>query len=86
MILNLGLVFVYRQELVIAGAANISMSAVPFDKKAFVRYFWMILLGLAVVFLISIIGFGYELMTFDIPGSILTAGLLAYMSQFINRN
>lgn len=83
MILNLGLVFVYRQELILAGSNNISMSAVPFDKKSFVSYFWIILFVLGAIFLISIIGFGYTLMAFDIPGSFLTAGLLAYMGQFI---
>lgn len=47
-----------------------------FDRNLFFKYFLMILCGLMVGFTIAMF-FGYELMTFDIPGSILTAALLA---------
>ena len=47
-----------------------------FDKRLFFKYFLMILCGLMVGFTIAMF-FGYELMTFDIPGSIFTAALLS---------
>jgi len=47
-----------------------------FDKKIFFKYFLLILCGLMIGFTLAMF-FGYELMPFDIPGSILTAALLS---------
>lgn len=54
-----------------------------FDKKIFFKYFTMIILGLATGFTIANIGFGYEMMPFDIPGSILTSALLANLLMMV---
>lgn len=54
-----------------------------FDKKVFFRNFFLILALLAIVFNIAMIFFGYELMQFDIPGSIITAALLANLLMLL---
>lgn len=54
-----------------------------FDKKIFFRNFFVILALLAIVFNIAMIFFGYELMQFDIPGSILTSALLANLLMLL---
>lgn len=81
--LNLGVVSIYRQELATAGSASFSMNAVPFNQFAFVQYFGLVFLTLVLVFAIAMSVFAYELMPFDIPGSILTAGLVAYLLQLV---
>ena len=48
-----------------------------FDKKIFFRNFFLTLAILAIVFNIAMIFFDYELMSFDIPGSIITSALIA---------
>jgi hypothetical protein len=55
-----------------------------FDKKIFFKYFLMLLCGLMVGFTIAMF-FGYELMPFDIPGSILTAALLANLILLLTK-
>ena len=55
-----------------------------FDKKLFIKYFCMILCGLMVGFTIAMF-FGYELMPFDIPGSILTSLLLSNLILLLTR-
>ncbi len=55
-----------------------------FDKKLFFKYFSMILCGLMVGFTVAM-AFGYELMPFDIPGSILTSALLANLVLLLTR-
>jgi len=55
-----------------------------FDKKLFFKYFCMILCGLMVGFTLAM-AFGYELMPFDIPGSILTSALLANLVLLLTR-
>jgi len=57
-----------------------------FDKKIFFKYFILILSILAIIFNISMIFFGYELMQFDIPGSIITAALLANLLMLIGKD
>lgn len=84
LLFNLRLVFAYRQQLVVQGATNISLRVVPFNKVAFIKYFVMLLLVFLLLFLLSNIGFGYQLMPFDIPGSLLTAVLIAYFFQLLN--
>jgi len=54
-----------------------------FDKKVFFRNFFLILALLAIVFNIAMIFFGYELMQFDIPGSIITSALLANLLMLL---
>jgi len=56
-----------------------------FDKKIFFRNFFLILAALIFIFQIAMIFFGYELMQFDIPGSILTAALLANLLMLIGQ-
>ena len=55
-----------------------------FDKKLFFKYFCMIICGLMVGFTIAMF-FDYELMPFDIPGSILTSVLLANLILLLTR-
>lgn len=57
-----------------------------FDKKIFFKYFFLILALLAIVFNIAMIFFGYELMQFDIPGSILTSALLANLLMLLGQD
>ena len=55
-----------------------------FDKKLFFKYFCMILCGLMVGFTAAMV-FGYELMPFDIPGSILTSALLSNLVLLLTK-
>lgn len=57
-----------------------------FDKKVFFKYFVIILSTLVIVFNIAMIFFGYELMQFDIPGSIITAALLANLFMLLGKD
>lgn len=82
LVLNLGLVFVYKKQL-ITSEASIPTMYIPFKRSAFSKYFIIALSILAAGFIIAMTLFGYELMTFDMPGSVLTAGLLAYLIQLL---
>jgi len=57
-----------------------------FDKKIFFKNFILILAILAIVFNIAMIFFEYELMQFDIPGSIITAALLANLFMLLGQD
>lgn len=85
LILNLGLFFVFKQEQILTtSVGQMVVNVNPFDKSRTFRYFSFILMLLAIIFIIAIQLFGYELMTFDIPGSILTALLLAHLFQLLS--
>lgn len=57
-----------------------------FDKKIFIKYFVIILSTLTIIFNIAITFFDYELMQFDIPGSIITSALLANLVMLIRQD
>lgn len=82
LVLNLGLVFVYKKQLI---TTEVSLPAmyIPFNGSAFSKYFMIALSIIGVAFILAMTLFGYELMTFDVPGSVLTAGLVAYLVQLI---
>jgi hypothetical protein len=82
LVLNLGLVFVYKKQL-ITTEASIPATYIPFNRLAFSKYFIIALSIIGVAFIIAMTLFGYELMTFDVPGSVLTAGLIAYLTQLL---
>lgn len=82
LVLNLGLIFVYKKQL-ITSEVSIPTTYIPFNRPAFSRYFIIVLSIIGVAFIITMTLFGYELMPFDIPGSVLTAGLIAYLIQLI---
>lgn len=82
LVLNLGLVFVYKKQL-ITSEARLPATYIPFNKSAFSKYFIIALSIIGVGFILAMTLFGYELMTFDVPGSVLTAALIAYFIQLL---
>lgn len=80
LVLNLGLVFVYKKQL-ITTEASLPETYIPLIRSTFSKYFIIALSIIGVGFIIARTLFGYELMTFDVPGSVMTAGLLAYLIQ-----
>lgn len=53
----------------------------PFNKELFIKYFCLTFLGFLAIGTIAIWGFSYELMPFDIPGSILSSAFIANILQ-----
>ena len=85
--LNLGLVFLYNRNLVISGNSVTSFYPnVPFDRHRYINYFLIGLGVFSIIFIIAILFFRYSLMTFDIPGTILTTGLIAYTIELTKQN
>ena len=85
LVINLGIVLIYKQELVLSDKASVGFFYFPFDKAAFGKDFIILLLSIGSMGLIAIFGFGYALMPFDMLGSVLTAALLAYFWQLMRR-
>ena len=81
LILNLGLFFVQRLQSLYLETGRQVLAPKGFDFKDLFQLFFKILLILALIFLFAMLFFGYQLMPFDGPGSVLTALLLAYFFQ-----
>lgn len=82
LILNLGLVLVYRMQFQ-STQGSLPTTYIPFNQTSFGKYFVLAIFTLATGFILAITLFGYDLMTFDIPGSFITAGLVAYLLQIL---
>ncbi|MBK7410140.1 MAG: IPTL-CTERM sorting domain-containing protein [Saprospirales bacterium] len=58
----------------------------PFDRTSFFRILPLVYLGIAVVFTLAVILFGYEMTMADVPGSLLSGGIIAYLVLFIKQS
>ena len=88
LILTFGVVALRRHEPVLAMAGQGSSSAsnnrsLPFNKAAFGKMLVAVMLGLAATFAVAIAFFGYEMTTADVPGSLVTGPLLAYLLHLL---
>lgn len=71
-----------RQKLATAGSAGFSMFAprsLPFDGKLFAKVLAFVFAAMIVGFGVAMLGFGYELMTFDVPGVLISSPIAAYV-------
>lgn len=86
-IFTLSVVFGTQQQraLAMSGTAGSVSSKwkLPFDKTRFMQVLPMVYLGIAVAFGAVIALFGYELTNADIPGSLLSGLVVAYLIQFV---
>jgi len=81
----LGMVIVRQQKLVLAGNQNTSFSFrnMPFDKVSFQKSLGLVGLSLVLIFGIAVTFFGYEMTNADIPGSLLSMPLVAYIIMLL---
>ncbi len=75
----------HQQKLAVSGygISSKKKSLLPFDKNQFLKVLPLVYLGFVVVFATAISLFGYELTSADIPGSLLSGLVIAYLIQFI---
>ncbi len=90
LLLNLGLISILQSRYQLAGMPGayfqnlpVVVSMVMEDKKGMGQQFVRALLFIVALFAIAMLFFGYTLMQFDIMGTILSAGLLAFLMQII---
>lgn len=83
LILTFGTVVLRREKTVLVGAngSNIPtrINQFPFDKMAFSKMFIAVMIGFGAIFTGTILGFGYEMTEADLPGSLASGALLAYL-------
>lgn len=75
----------HQQKVAVAGSSMNAGSkmTLPFNKVEFLKVLPMVYLGFVVVFAIAISLFGYELTSADVPGSLLSGLVIAYLVQFV---
>ena len=86
LVLSFGTVFMMQRQTGLAGAGNQSVSAgstIPFDQTTFAQMLLGVLVTLALVFVLSVWGFGYEMTQADLPGSLIAAPIAAYLLHLI---
>ena len=87
MVMIIGVVAIRQRKLALAGAgtqnANISLKSLPFNKAAFGKTLWIVAGVFLAIFTIAITVFGYELTSADIPGSLVSIPLVAYLVTLI---
>lgn len=88
--LNIGVLSILQSSYQVAGVSrtyfssiNIGITRVLVDRKAFLQHYLIAALFIVLLFAISIFFFNYELMPFDVPGSVLAAGLLAFFVRVL---
>lgn len=57
-------------------------SKMPFDRAVYLKVLPLVYAAIAGVFA-AMMGFGYELTSADIPGSLLSGAVIAYLVQFV---
>ncbi len=85
LLLNIGVLSIYQSRYQVAGVSGAYFSSMTMgittvltDRKAFLKQYVFAAVFIVILFAISSLFFGYGLMPFDVPGSILAAGLLAF--------
>ena len=58
---------------------DISLQALPFDRKRFVKTLVLILATVVAIFVVSIAAFGYEMTSADVPGALIACPVGAYL-------
>lgn len=91
-LLNIGALSIFQSRYQVAGLAgtyfssmNMGFAAVLTDRKAFLKQYVFAAVFIMILFAISMLFFGYELMPFDVLGSILAAGLLAFLMRTLEQ-
>lgn len=82
LVMIIGIVAIRQQKLALAGAGqtgSFTLRSMPFNKALFGKMLLMITGIFVIIFASAIALFGYELTNADIPGSLLTIPLVAYM-------
>ena len=67
------------------GSQSGSSWSLPFDRASYFRILPLVYLGIALVFTLAILWFGYEMTAADVPGSLLAGGVIAYLIHFVKR-
>lgn len=85
LMLTAGMVTLRQRRLVLAGSQNVSFSLrrLPFDRAFFTKAMAVTGLVFAVIFSAAIVFFGYEMTNADVPGSLISIPLLAYLVMLI---
>jgi len=91
--MSMGVITVMRWESVrglqtAGGNAQLSMNtgnSLPFNKKSYFQILPIVWLSLAVVFAVSVIGFGYEMTGADVPGSLMAGAVGTYLIHLIRK-
>ncbi len=89
-LLNLGLISILQSRYHLAGISGTYFQNLPFvvatvlaDRKAFLQQYLAAGLFIIILFAISMLFFNYELMPFDVLGSIFATGLLAFLMRVL---
>jgi hypothetical protein len=75
-----------KRTMALVNGSNVSTgkgSRMPFDRKIYMSVLPMVYLAIALIFAVAIFAFGYELTTADLPGSILSGAIVAYLVHFV---
>jgi hypothetical protein len=86
LLLTFGVVAIRTRQLVLSGSqaeSKMSIRQLPWDKSLFGKVLVAVALGLIGVFTLGILLAGYELTSADVPGSLLTIPLLAYLGHAV---
>jgi hypothetical protein len=80
-----GLVTVRQHKLAMAGTqnSNFSLRNLPFNSASFVRTMGVCLALAIFVFSAAVMFFGYEMTSADVPGTLLSLPLIAYLVQLV---
>jgi hypothetical protein len=86
-IFTLSVVFGTQQQQVLdmggASAKVSTRSKLPFDMQLYFKVLPLVYLGFVVIFATAVTLFGYEMTNADVPGSLLTGGVIAYLIHYV---
>jgi hypothetical protein len=85
----MGMVIVRQNQMTLAGAGtqgfNFSLRQLPFDKAVFNKALMLCGLVMVALFAVAITFFGYEMTSADVPGSLLSLPLAAYIVVLLKK-
>ncbi|MEO1259392.1 MAG: IPTL-CTERM sorting domain-containing protein [Bacteroidota bacterium] len=86
----MGMVLVRQSQMAYAGAGtknfSFSLRKLPFEKTGYNKALLISALTMTAVFVLAIAFFGYEMTKADIPGSLLSLPLVAYIVMLLKKN
>ena len=76
-----------QQSLALSGMGKdktaTTRQGLPFDKAVYFKVLPLVYLAFALLFATASLVFGYEMTSADLPGSLLSGGVIAYLIQFV---
>ncbi|MEM7105472.1 MAG: IPTL-CTERM sorting domain-containing protein [Bacteroidota bacterium] len=85
LLLTFGTLGLTNRQLTFSGTSTGSTSwrSLPFNRKEYGKFLWVVSFAVVLIFAMAVVLFGYEMTNADVPGSLITIPICAYLLHLV---